>query len=142
MSSIGSDNFPEQSHQLPDGSWVSLRLDNDYLHTEWTSFSLTFLTGEVQPAFYRVFPAGTQPPDWKPMNPAGEVDHEMDMGDDDSDKDAEETARHSAGKIGAARKLPKGRYVFESKIRVGGQEVQLRAIEFEIRRSPRSAGWG
>jgi hypothetical protein len=137
MNPIGSDNPPEQSHQLPDGTWVSLKVDNDYLYTEWTSFWLTFLTGKVRPAWYRVFPADALPSDWEPMKAAAVVDDQMGMGDDDSD-----TARDNVGKVGAARKLSRCSYVFQSKIRVGDREIELPTIDFEIRRSPRTAGWG
>ena len=142
MDPIGPTNSIEQSHQLPDGTWVSLKIDNDYLYTQWTYFWLTFLTGKMHPAWYRVFAVGTLPPEWKPMKPASAVDKQTGVEDDDSDKDAEETMRENAGKVGAARKLPKGRYVFESKIHVGDKEVELIGIEFEARRSVRSAGWG
>jgi len=135
-------NSTEQTHQLPNGSWVSLRIENDYLYTEWTHFWVRFLDGKVHPAWYRVFALGSVPPEWKAMKSVAAVDKQTGVEDDDSDKDAEETLRENKGKVGAVRKLPKGRYVLESKIRVGDQEVELVSIEFEVARSPRSAGWG
>jgi len=142
MDLFGPGNHIEQSHQLPNGTWVSLRIENEYPYTDWYYFWLQFLTGEIHQAWYRVFPVGTPPPEWKPMKPAAAVDEQTGAGDDDSDKDAEETMRENKGKIGAARKLGKGRYVFESKIHVGDKEVELVGIEFEVRRGVRSAGWG
>lgn len=135
-------NSIEQSHQLPNGSWVSLRVENDYLYTEWTHLWLKFLDGKVHPAWHRVFLVGTAPPEWKPMDSAAAVHKQTGVEEDESDKDAEDSIRENAGKIGAARKLPKGRYVWETKIRVGNKEVKLIGIEFEVARSPRSAGWG
>jgi hypothetical protein len=139
---MGPGNSIEQSRQLPDGSWVALRIENEYPYTEWTHFSLQFLTGQIHPAWYRVFPVGTLPPEWKEMEPASAVDKQTGVEEEDSDKDAEETLRENAGKIGAARKLRAGRYVFESKIQVGDKEVELTGIEFEARRGVSGAGWG
>jgi hypothetical protein len=139
---MGPGNSIEQSHQLPDGSWVSLRIENEYPYTEWYYFWIQFLTGQTHPAWYRVFAAGTSPPEWKPMEPASAVDKQTGVEEEDSDKDAEETLRENAGKIGAARKLRKGRYVFESKVQVGDKELELIAIEFETRRGVSGAGWG
>jgi hypothetical protein len=76
------------------------------------------------------------------MKPAGAVENQIDPADEDSDKDAEETARENEGKVGAARKLKKGRYAFESKITVGDKEVELASIEFEVSRGVAGAGWG
>ena|SRR2546430_687171 len=132
----------EENHQLPDGSWVSLRTENDPLYSQWSYFWITFVTGKIRPAWYRVFPAGTPPPEWRPMKPAGAVDKQTGVEEDESDKDAEQTMRDNEGKVGAARKLAKGRYVLQAKIRVGDGEVELASIEFEVSRSPRSAGWG
>jgi hypothetical protein len=142
MNPLGPGNSTEQSHQLPDGSWISLQVENEYPYTQWTYFWIKFLTGKVYPAWYRVFPVGTIPPEWKPMKPAGAVDNQIAPEDEDSDKDAEETARENIGKVGAARKLKKGRYAFESKITVGDKEVELASIEFEVSRGVAGAGWG
>jgi hypothetical protein len=68
----------EQNHQLPDGTWLSLRIENDSLHTAWTCFWITFVVGEVRPAWYRVFPVGTPPPVWQPMKSAEAVDKQTD----------------------------------------------------------------
>jgi hypothetical protein len=142
MDPSGPSNCTEQSHQLPDGSWVSLRVENDYLYDERSYFWLKFLNEKIYPAWYRVFPVGAPPPQWKPMKPAKGVDGQGGAEDEDSDKDAEETMRENAGKVGAARKLSKGRYVFQSKIRVQNEDVELTSVEFDVSRSPRSAGWG
>ena len=119
-----------------------MRVENDYLYTEWTHLWMTFLNGRVHPAWYRVFPVGSMAPEWKPMKSAAAVDKQTGVGEDDSDKDAEETIRENKGKVGAARKLPSGRYVWESRIRAGDKEVELISIEFDVARSPRCAGWG
>ena len=91
---------------------------------------------------YRVFPVGTLPPEWKRMKSAGAVDRQTDVGEDDSDKDAEETRRENKGKFGAARRLAKERYILQTKICMEDREVELTSIEFEVFRSLRSAGWG
>jgi hypothetical protein len=140
MSSLGSG--AERNHQLPDGSWVCLRIENDSLQSKWTYFWLTFVTGEVRPAWYRVFPLGTPPPEWQPLDPAAAVDKQTGVEDDESDKDAEETMRENEGKIGAAKRLRPGQYVFQSKIRVGADDVELTSVEFQVTRGPFGAGWG
>jgi len=131
----------ETSHQLPDGSWVALRLECDPLYSEWTCFWLTFIVGKIRPASYRVFRVGTQPPEWKLMKPAKAVDKQTDP-DDDLDEDPEETARHNMGKVGAARKLSKGRYVLQCKVAAATGEVELPSVAFEVHRGPHAAGWG
>jgi hypothetical protein len=70
------------------------------------------------------------------------VDKQTGVGDYDSDKDAEEAQRENEGKCGAARKLRPGRYVFQSKIRVGVEEVELTSIEFNVERGLSGFGWG
>ena len=132
----------EHNHQLPDGSWVCLRIQNDPWQSRWTLFWVTFVTGEVRPTSYRVFPAGTEPPEWKLMKPAAMVDKQTGIEDDESDKDAEETMRENEGKIGAARRLRPGKYVLQSKIRVGTDDVELTSVEFEVSLGPYGAGWG
>jgi hypothetical protein len=134
--------FGEKSHQLPDGAWVSLRIVSNPLHSKWTCFWLQFITGKMCPAWYRVFPSGTVPPEWKPLKSAGAVDKQTGVGDYDSDKDAEEALRENEGKIGAARKLQPGRYIFQSKIRVGAEDVELTSIEFKVERGLSGFGRG
>src|SRR5882724_3627485 len=95
-------------HQLPDGSWVSLRVESDQLYSKWSYFWLTFTVGKVRPAWYRVFPVGTPPPEWKSMKAAEAVDKQTGV---EEDEEPEETERENEGKIGAAEKLPAGRYV-------------------------------
>ena len=147
MSSFGSSGdgslenpFAEKSHQLPDGSWVSLQIESDPLYSKWTCFWMTFVAGQIRPAWYRVFKAGAPPSEWQPMKPAAAVDKQTDVEEDE--EDPEETERENKGKLGAAKKLPAGRYVLQSKIRVGDEDVELTAIEFSVSRGPLSAGWG
>ncbi|MEY2428136.1 MAG: hypothetical protein QOJ40_1021 [Verrucomicrobiota bacterium] len=127
---------------MPNGTWVTLQVESDYLHSEWTNFWLLFHAGGIHPSSYRVFLVGTLPPKWRRMKSARAAYTQMGVGDDDSDKDAQETLRENAGRIGAAGKLPEGRYVLQSKVRLGDEDVELTSIEFEVARSPRSAGWG
>lgn len=140
MSPLGSSG--EKNHQLPDGSWVCLQIQSDPLQSKWTYFWITFVTGKVRPAWYRVFAVGAPPPEWQPMRPAGAVDKATGVEDDESDKDAQETVRENEGKTGAAKRLRPGRYVFQSKIRVGGEDVELTSVEFQVPRGPFGAGWG
>ncbi len=132
----------EKNHQLPDGSWVCLQIESDPVSSKWTHFWMTFVTGEIRPAWFRVFPVGTRPPEWQPMKPAGAVDKQTGIEDDESDKGAQETLRENEGKIGAAKRLRPGRYVFESKIRVGADDVEPTSVEFQVSRGPFGAGWG
>jgi len=129
-----------KDHQLSDGSWVSLRVEGDQLYSKWSYFWLTFTVGKVRPAWYRVFPVGSPPPEWKPLKAAGVVDKQT--GEDADDEDPEETERENEGKIGAAKKLPPGRYVLQSKIRMDDQDLELSSIEFKVSRGPLGAGWG
>jgi len=140
MSSLGFSN--EKNHQLPDGSWVCLQVHSDPLSSRWTHFWMIFVTGEVRPAWFRVFPVGTPPPEWQPMKAAGAVGKQTGVEDDESDKDAQETMRENEGKIGAAKRLRPGQYEFQSKIRVGAEDVELTSVEFQISRGPFGAGWG
>ena len=134
--------FAEQNHQLPDGGWVSLQIKSNPLYSRWTYFWIRFVTGEVRPAWYRVFPVGEPPSEWQPMQAAGEVDQQTGIGDDESDKDADETIRENKDRVGAAKRLQPGRYVLHSKIRVGAEDVELTSVEFQIARGPSGAGWG
>jgi hypothetical protein len=142
---LGKNPFRERNHQLPDGSWVSLRIKCDSLRSEWTYFWITFVTGKVRPTWYRVFPAGTPPPQWRLMKSAGAVDPELGPGAAESEHDAQEIRRENKGRIGARKRLQPGRYVVQSKIRVGEEEIELTSVEFEVSRGPLGplgAGWG
>src|SRR4051812_46521408 len=99
MSPLGS--RVEKNHQLPDGSWVCVQVESDPVLGKSTYFWMTFVTGKIRPAWYRVFPVGTPPPEWRPMKQAGAVDKQTGVEDDESDKDAQETMRENEGKIGA-----------------------------------------
>ena len=128
-----------KDHQLPDGSWVSLRVESDQLYSKWSYFWLTYTVGKVRPAWYRVFPVGTPPPEWKSMKAAEAVDKQTGV---EEDEDPEETERENEGKIGAAEKLPPGRYVLQCKIGMDAQDLELSSIEFKVSRGPTGAGWG
>jgi hypothetical protein len=132
----------EKNHQLPDGSWVSLRIESDPFVSKWTYLWITFVTGKVRPAWYRVFPVGTLPGEWRRLKRAGAVDKQTGIEEADSDKEAEETRRENEGKVGAARELKAGRYVLQSKISVGETEVELTIVEFQVSRGVSDAGWG
>lgn len=134
--------FSEKNHQLPDGSWVCLQVESDPLRSQWTYIWITFVTGKVRPAWYRVFPAGAAPPEWRPMKSWRTVDKHTGIEDAESDKDAQETMRENEGKIGAAKKLRPGRYVLQARIHLGDEDVELASVEFEVARGPLGAGWG
>lgn len=134
--------FAEKNHQLPDGSWVSLQIKSNIPFSRWTYVWICFVKGAVRPAWYRIFPAGTPPPEWKPLKPAGKVDKQTGAEEPDSENDAQEIKRANKGKIGVARKLRPGRYIVQSKIRVGTEDIELTSIEFQVGRNLSEAGWG
>lgn len=76
------------------------------------------------------------------MKPAGAVDKQTGMDDFDSEKDAQERMRDNKGKIGVAKKLKPGRYILQSKIRVGSEDLELKSVEFQVSKGPFGAGWG
>lgn len=141
-SSLGKEPS-SRTYQLPNNSWVLFAVESNSMYSLWSYFWLDFGCRRVCPAWYRVFPADTAPSEWRPVKAVAEVIKRTGVEEEfDDDKDYEEARREREAKVGAAEKLPAGRYVAQAKIRIGEEEVELEGIEFQVERGPLLAGWG
>jgi hypothetical protein len=118
----------------------------DRLHvTAWTSgdiredkpvyFWATPDEDLASPIFYRAYPEGGEPGDWRPMRTSAEVFAETGFEDDEEDDEEDLT-------IGAAEILPVGIYRLELKVDLHGEPVLLTGVRFEVasRAAPKGGG--
>ena len=124
-----------RSYQLPDGSSVTLWIASDYRLSEWSYIWASFDMADVPSTWYRFSRVSKDPPEWQPMKSVKDVfrttGFRSDEGDDDSD-----------AQLGGAEKLAIGRYVAQAKVRVGGEEFELRGLEFRVLGGPMPGGRG
>jgi hypothetical protein len=76
--------------------------------------------------WYRAFPVGQTPGDWKPMKSAYAILKERGFADDP----AVLCERPDDNQLGAAEKLPKGEYILQAKIRIGRKVIEVAGITF------------
>src|SRR5579872_3853835 len=134
LNPLGED-WPSQSYRLPDQSIVRLNVASDSRLSEWSYFWLEFYSGDIRPAWYRVFEKGKQPTEWRPLRSSvKQVLKQTDVDDDDEDpRDAQQERK---GKFGAAEKLLAGQYLLEMKLGQGDDEHELDAVAFKVRPAP------
>ena len=120
-----SDNF-----ELPDGTEVSLWASSDTRESPWSFLWAEFLAPKPRKTWYRVFLVGKPPGDWLPMEPADAVFRQTGF---DDDPDVLADTDPGGAQLGAAQKLPRGRYVFQAKVRAKGRDVELGGVTFSVR---------
>jgi hypothetical protein len=79
--------------------------------------------------WYRVFAPRKTPGEWKPMQRGDEVMRQTGF-DEDPDIRSEPD---DGAPVGAAEKLPKGRYLLQVRLRAGGKFVELGDVPFTVK---------
>jgi hypothetical protein len=117
-------------YEFPDGTGMSLWACSDRNVSPWSFFWAEFEIRKAPKSWYRVFRAKKTPGDWLPMKTADEVFKQTGFDDDPdilSDPDPD------GAQVGAAEKLPKGKYVFQAKISIKGKEIEFGGVTFSVK---------
>jgi hypothetical protein len=117
------------SFKLPHGRFVSLWVATDLRVTPWTFFWADPEFPKLPKMWYRAFPARKTPGDWKAMKPGWDVLKQTGF---DNDPDVLVESDEGAP-IGAAEKLPRGRYLLQARLRVAGKYVELGDVPFTVK---------
>jgi hypothetical protein len=136
--SVLGEEWPGRSYRLPYQGVVTLDVASDTRLSEWTYFWLRFCSGGIHPAWYRVVENCKRPPtppEWRPLKSSVKRVLKQTAVDDD-DEDPAEAQRERGGKVGAAEKLPAGKYLLQVKIARGEDEYELAGIEFKVKATP------
>ena len=121
-------------YRLPDGSFISFWVASDHRLSDWSYFWVGSATAGIPEAWYRVFRVDTTPPAWQPMKSVEDVCKQTGFENDDGGD--------TEARIGAAEKLPMGRFVVQLKVRVAGKEAEFPGIIFKVKGGPIPGGWG
>jgi hypothetical protein len=119
------------SFELARGIWMNLWASGDSRGTRitaWSFFWASFAMHKLPKTWYRVYPIGKTPGDWRPMKPGASVLEETGFADD-PDVLAEPP---NDNLLGAAENLPKGVYVLQVKVRIGRKNVEVPGVTFRV----------
>lgn len=117
-------------YDLPDGTEFSIWAVSDTDDNPWAIFWIEFLRPEPLKTWYRVYPTNKAPGEWQPMKTSDEVLEQTGFADDPevlSDDD------DGGPQLGAAEKLPKGRYVFQVKVVASKKEIEFPGVTFRVK---------
>ena len=118
--------------ELAQGIWMSLWACGDSRGTRisaWSFFWASFEMQKLPKTWYRVYPIGKAPGDWKPMKSVAAVFEDTGFANDPAVL-AEPPADNQ---LGAAEKLPRGVYVLQAKVRIGRKNVDVPGVTFRVK---------
>jgi hypothetical protein len=117
-------------YELPDGTCMTLWASSDANISSWSFFWAEFEMRKPPKVWYRVCPAKKTPGDWQLMKTAAAVFKQTGF---DDDPDILSDPDPGGAQLGAAEKLPKGRYVLQAKVSIAGDEIEFGGVTFSVK---------